>query len=242
LAFWQYYTPQVGFSIPTLSLSQANCCSIQAPALAATLSKLHLNQHTAWSIIFGAACLGGLELPELYSSTRMGQLHLYVGHLHLRDKTSTFILIDISYNQLLVGSTTLFFNLPLPYSTTADGGWLISIWQFITPLKLQLRNPDAEVPTIPRIHDMAIMDYFTALQLRPAVFCTLNHCRVYLWVIFISDFSSADGTHILPMYLAGHRASDRNSSYNWPQQHCAPTAWPGYNGETIFNTYSQTTD
>ncbi len=217
-AFWQYYTPQVGFSVPTLSLSQANCHCIQAPAITATLSKLHLNQHTARPIIFGPARLGELKLLELYSSAGIGQLCLFVGNLCPRDKTSSLILIDISYIQLLVGSTTLFFNLPLPYSTTADGGWLISIWQFITPLKLQLCIPDAEVPAIPHLHDMAIMDYFTTLQLRPAVFQTLNCCRVYSQVIFISDVSSPDGTHILSKYLAGNRAPDRNSGYNWPQQ------------------------
>lgn len=50
-AFWQYYTPRVGFSVPALLLSQADCHFIQSPTLTATLSKLHLKQHTSWAIV-----------------------------------------------------------------------------------------------------------------------------------------------------------------------------------------------
>ncbi len=74
--------------------------------------KLHLNQHTSPAIVFGPSSYGGLGLPELYTSEGIGQLRLLIGHLHLRDKTANLILIDISYLQLIVGSSTLFFNLP----------------------------------------------------------------------------------------------------------------------------------
>ncbi len=64
-AFLQYYSPQVGFSMPTLSLNQKQCSSIQSPAICAVLSKLHLNQHTSRAVVFGPSDYGGLDLPEL---------------------------------------------------------------------------------------------------------------------------------------------------------------------------------
>jgi hypothetical protein len=73
---------------------------------------LHLNQHTSRAIIFGPSISGGLDLPKLYTSAGLGQLRLLVGHLRLQNKTASLILIDIGYVQLLVGSVTLFFNLP----------------------------------------------------------------------------------------------------------------------------------
>jgi len=96
-AFWQYCTPRVGFSVPALLLSQADCHFIQSPTLTATLSKLHLNEHTSWAIVFGLAKYGELALSELYTSAGLGQLCLFIGPLRLWDRSAGLILIDISY-------------------------------------------------------------------------------------------------------------------------------------------------
>ncbi len=111
-AFWQYLRPKVCFSIPTLSLTQAHCTHIQVPALQATLPKLHLNRNIARAVVFGPSSYAGLALPDLCTSEGISQLRLLLGHLRLRDKTAKLILIDMSYLQLLVGSSTLFLNLP----------------------------------------------------------------------------------------------------------------------------------
>jgi hypothetical protein len=74
----------------------------------------------------------------MYTSDGIGKLHVLLGHLHLQDKTSNITLIDLSYVQLLVGSTTLFFYLLFyKYSHSTDGGWLVSIWP-LNKLDLQL--------------------------------------------------------------------------------------------------------
>jgi hypothetical protein len=95
-AYWQYYTPKSGFSVPSLSLTKVQCDSIQAPALRATLSKLHLNINTARPIVFGPAKYAGLSLPSLYMNASIGQLRLLLGHLRLKDKTAHLILIENS--------------------------------------------------------------------------------------------------------------------------------------------------
>lgn len=154
--------------MPVLALSQTQCTTIQSPALCATLSKLHLNRHTSRAIVFGPSEYGGLEMPELYTSEGIGQLRLLMGHLRLRDKTASLILIDISYLQLIVGSSTLFFNLPFTmYGHSTDGGWLSSIWQFIDSIKFQLYIKQAQPPPLPCQDDIALMDYFVSLRLKP---------------------------------------------------------------------------
>ena len=80
-AFWQYYTPKITFSVPVLTLSQTQCKKIQSPAICATLSKMHLNQHTARAIVYVPACFAGLDLPERYTLAGIGQLRLFLGHL-----------------------------------------------------------------------------------------------------------------------------------------------------------------
>ncbi len=226
-AFWQYYGPKVGFSLPVLSLSQAQCYSIQSPAMCAILPKLHLNRNTSRAIIFGPEELGGLSLPELYTTEGIGQLRFLLGHLRLRDKTANLILIDVSYLQLIVGSTTLFFNLPFhQYSHSAEGGWLVSIWQFLHSIKFQLHIRRAYIPVVPRKGDKALMDYFVSKHYKPKLLKILNRCRLYLQVIFVSDISSADGTYIIPSIKHGHRLQERPSTLEWPSQPRPPAnAW-----------------
>jgi hypothetical protein len=49
------------------------------------------------------------------------------------------VLIDLSYLQLLVGSTMFFLNLPFDkYGHSTDGGWLISIWQYLNEIVFQM--------------------------------------------------------------------------------------------------------
>ncbi len=95
-AFWQYYTPKSVFPVPALTLTRTQCNKIQAPALSATLSKLHLNKNTSRAIAHGPAKYAGLGLPSLYTRESIGQLRLLLGHLCLTDKTANLILIDIS--------------------------------------------------------------------------------------------------------------------------------------------------
>jgi hypothetical protein len=226
-AFWQYFHPQIGFSTPVLALSQKQCTSIQSPALCATLSKLHLNKRTSRAIIIGPSDYGGLAMPKLYTSKGIGQLRLLMGHLRLGDKTALLILIDISYLQLLVGSSTLFFNLPFKmYGHSTDGGWLPSIWQFLNTINFQHYLKQAQPPPLPRLNDIALMDYFVSLHLKPKLLRVLNQCRIYLQVIYLSDLCSADGSYILRHYKYGHRLPIRTSDLDWPYQPRPPApAW-----------------
>ncbi len=128
-AYWQYYKPKSGLSVPALTLTQTQCDRIQGPAVSATLSKLHLNRNTSSAVVFGPSKYAGLGLPSLFTTKSIGQLCLLLGHLRLKDKTARLLLIDMSFIQLLVGSTTLFFNLPFQcHSHSVDHNWLVTIW------------------------------------------------------------------------------------------------------------------
>jgi hypothetical protein len=95
-----------------MTFSQEDCSYIQSPALCATLSKLHLNKNMARTIIFGPSQYCGLSIPSLYTLQGIGQLHLLVHHLSTKDEISTLMLIDLSYVQLLTGTTMFFLQLP----------------------------------------------------------------------------------------------------------------------------------
>jgi hypothetical protein len=80
-------------------LTQTQCRHIQAPALAAFLTKLHLNRHMPRAVPFAGPRYSGLSIPELYTNQGYGQLKLLIGHLKLRDEAGDLILIQISHLQ-----------------------------------------------------------------------------------------------------------------------------------------------
>jgi hypothetical protein len=128
VSYTMFLIPKLCFPLPALTLTEQQCNRIQSPALNATLPKLHMNQHTARSIIHGPLELGGINLPHVYTYQSIGQLELLLGHLRAKDKTGDLIQISISNLQLIVGSTTSFFKLSFPkYTKWITQGWLTSI-------------------------------------------------------------------------------------------------------------------
>jgi hypothetical protein len=105
-------------------------------------------------------------------------------------------------------------------------GWLPSIWQFLNRANLKIFIRKAYVPQLQRKHDIALMDFFHSLKYKPAVLKTLNSCRLYLQVIFLSDITTASGTEIEDDAKQGKHFLDRESMLGWPtKQRPSPLAW-----------------
>lgn len=80
-SYMQYIRPRLTYPLPCSTLTQNQCRHIQAPALAALLPKLHLNQHTPQAILFGVPCYGGLNLPDLYTDQGLDNFIYYLAIL-----------------------------------------------------------------------------------------------------------------------------------------------------------------
>jgi hypothetical protein len=136
-SYMQFLRPKLTYPLPCCSLTQKQCQHIQAPALAALLPKMHLNQHTPHVIVFGENKYGGLEPPDLYTDQGYGQLKLLIGHLKMKDEIGNLILIAISHLQIHVGSAKPFFTLPYPiYAKWIDSNWLTAIWKHTHQLQI----------------------------------------------------------------------------------------------------------
>jgi len=147
-AYWQFYIPKVGFPLPALLLTKSECEHIQSSAICATLSKLHFNRNMSRAVVFGPTKYAGMNLSHLYVTQSGGQVRLLLGHLRLQDKTAKLTLIDISTIQHLIGSVTLFFNLPcISYHHLVEHSWLTSLWcqRLITP-QTSTKHPSLNHP------------------------------------------------------------------------------------------------
>jgi hypothetical protein len=70
--------------------------------------------------------------------------------------------------------------------------------------------------------EVADRHQFTQYELRE-----INHCRVYLQVITVSDIIDASGMRILPTAIKGIRDAQHPSSLHWPEWH-RPTSWTAW--------------
>jgi hypothetical protein len=76
----QYLRPRLIYPFPCSMLTQQQCHHIQAPAFAALLPKVHINQHTPHVVLYKEPSFGGLRIPDLYTDQGYGQLRLLLGH------------------------------------------------------------------------------------------------------------------------------------------------------------------
>jgi len=184
----------------------------------ALLPKLHVNRHTAHSIIFGPEKFGGLALPNLYVTNNIDKLKLFLGHLRIRDRTGKLIDIDMTYIQLLSGSGTLFLNQDAQQFRWLETGWLTSLWLFTSKHSLTFYYPNQWLPTLPKRNDRYLMEAFAQLHLPLSHMKALNRCRIFLQVITFSDIASPDGTRFLQSIKQGRQLKERTSILMWPAQ------------------------
>lgn len=225
-AIWSYklyLLPKLTFPLMALTLTEPQCHYIQSPALRALLPKLHLNRNMARSIINGPLIYDGMNLPHLYTIQGCDQLKFLLGHLQAQDKTCKLILIRHGYLQLLVGITKNFLNEPYQtFSYCICPSWLTSVWQFMSKFHLSITMRDAWLPSSLEPGDVNLMEYFVSRSFFAKQLASLNRCRVYLQVLFLSDIVSADGKTIISPVLDGHKLVDRRSSLLWPSQATPP--------------------
>jgi hypothetical protein len=218
MSYIQYLLPKLRFQPPVLSLTQSECDKLTSMIMSALLPKLHVNRHTARSIIFGPECYGGLSLPNLYITQGTDKLRLFLGHLRTQDRTGKLIHIDMTDVQLLTGSGTLFLNQPECDYKWLESGWLQSLWSFTSRYSFAFLYPNGWTPTKPRENDQFIMEAFIWQRIPLKHMRILNRCCLYLQVITLSNITTTDGLIILPEVKQGIRIEDRPSTLQWPTQ------------------------
>jgi len=233
-AIWSYllyFIPKIAYSVPALSLTEAECNSIQSTAFMVLLPKLHSNRHTARTIVFGQLTYGGLALPTLYGMQSYDQLKYCIGHICLGDTTGKLLLIALSYLQLISGATKPILQQDInQYLQWIKKFWMTSIWSFLSRTQLKLHIPGAWCPTPPRRHNIVLMDHFLCLKFSPGDMTKLNCCRLYLQVIYLSNIATADGTSIGEEYKVVNQTLLRKSKLRWPRQVCTPPSmWQLWN-------------
>ena len=201
---WTYYfttyLPSVGYAIPMQHFTRNELQQVGKKALNSIIARCGYNRHTHRAIVFGSTKYGGANFRHLYSIQGAGQLQVFLKYWRTpASQAGRLLRISVAWLQLSVGvSFPVFQNVatPLPHSESL---WLMSIRKFLCTINGNLQLTPTYVPEKPREGDSFIMDHILESSwFSPREIRVLNWCCLHLQVVFVSDLSNVQGTHVDP--------------------------------------------
>ena len=154
---------------------------------------------------------------EEFVSQLIGNLSLFLHHANIKSQLSSTILVSYEAMQVEIGSRYQFFQLHYAdFGHLTPNSWLRQIWNTISKYGITLCKPNTTI-LLPRINDFALMDRLLESKIfNRAEVSSINRCRLWLNVFFLSDIVSGNGKNILPEVLEGKAINNRVSAWKWP--------------------------
>lgn len=91
------------------------------------------------------------------------------------------------------------------------------VWAFCSEHNLRLDDGLPAIPP-PRENDVYLMQAFANMGFSPKERCRLNHCRLYLQTIFLSDLCTGNGTALTLTAVSHRQPSPNHATLLWPSQ------------------------
>ena len=108
--------------------------------------------------------------------------------------------------------------------------WIGALWRFCSDFNIVLEEERFQAPPPQRENDAYLMEYFASSfpfsskkSTRRAEWLSLNRCRLFLRVMFLSDITTGDGRSIRQDYLLYKASSPRPETSRW---NCWPLQKP----------------
>ena len=225
-AYHSIYIPGLTYSLGITCLNRKEATSVQKRAIGPILASMGVNRNMHRAVVYGPTGYGGLGFKCLSTEQGIQQIEHLVGHLRLCTTIGKLITIALSLHQLTAGISRPLLEFPdikIPY---LDKGWFTSIRDFLSAVNGSVHIPNQFALTKARNNDRVLMDCINDDTLPTATLQRINHCRLYLQVITLSDICTNDGLHIIPDAYHGQPISDSSSTWQWPRQVCPPaTSW-----------------
>jgi hypothetical protein len=227
VAYHSVYIPRMTYSLGSTTLSPDEARKIQSEPLMTILPALGINRNMKRAAVFGPAAYGGHNIKCLFTEQGIQQLEILIGHLRLQSSIGTVILATISMHQLTAGITNPILahpDIPLKH---LDPGWITSIREFLSHINARILITTGLVTLSPaRLNDKLIMEIFANdPTYGAATLQKLNHCRIFLQAVTLSDICNGAGTEILREALIGTDPIPGSSSiWLWPRQPSPPSS------------------
>jgi hypothetical protein len=209
------------FAYPTVAtcLTRKQTASVQGPAMIAALRAAGVGSDAPVVLRTGPVEFQGLGMPDLYTTQLYAHLDALVFALEQPHRnTSQLIRVNGELLKLELGLNGRLFDYDYSlFQESVTKSWMKSTWQMCSESKVSISDTYPEF--VPRRQgDVLIMEGMAALRLPSATMTIVNRCRMYLWVVYLADIVSGNGTSITDSAWKGKRDNTRNTPYDWPEQ------------------------
>ena len=191
------YTPTIKYILQGSSMTQEELNEVSIPDKHLFLQKMRYSKNMASNIVTGSNELGGLGMLDFYAEQGILNIQILLKALTDNQLVGDITRITIHKWKWHLGSgNDPFWKHKYQYPQD-ESQWLQNVRRFAVQNGIQICSGPSNFP-LQRVHDTYIMEWaeemgFTNFELR-----FLNHCRLYLNVISISDISKESGNKLEP--------------------------------------------
>ena len=167
---------------------------------------------------------GGFGLLDLATEQLIGRVNLLLQHYHTPSVMSRKLDASIRYLQLQLGSNknplTLDYN---QWGHLAPLSWGKMLWRSLNHFNVNIHMKYDTIP-FPRQHDKLVMEILMSTGMSKKGLSSLNRCRGYLGVMFLSDMCTADGKY-LEQFVFDPEENTTRSSLKFPREKPTTADW-----------------
>ncbi len=209
------------YPLPALTLSEQDCTSIMWPLLRNFLPKAGVNRTMKRDVVYGPLESQGLNLRNIYLSQGISHISDIIEHVWKGTITGHFITMSLELLRLELGINGSIFlkNIAMFEKALLTTSWIRHSWSFTSQYNITWDEHTVDIPPR-RVNDIPIMEKLYQDRLIPASskWQSINRCRMYLRVFFLSDITSGDGLFITSSAYWGRRSlSNTRDHINWPR-------------------------
>jgi len=203
------------YPLITTTSSRAQCNQIMRPILWKGPPLAGFIKTFPQALVHGPYKWGGINIPHLFTE----QLYLHIHTLlkfgnKLTNVTGSLIACLCKSLRLEMGFTGNLFDTLVCMQPCLTGSWLTQTWEDCHMANIHIV---ASLPDIPRPHvnDIKLMHTFIRSGFCNSELCTLNRCRMYLQVFFLSDMCTKTGDWISSKLWT--HPTPLPSNFRWPR-------------------------
>lgn len=212
------YLPAAKYSLPVISLKDADLHKAQSKITASSLNALGYNQHYPHVVAFAPQKVFGCGLSDLRIEQGLAHLQSLLDFIGTGHKVGNVMLISLRHLQLEAGVSFDLFQYPhreIPHLTDC---WLLHLRNFCSSYDISLRIRSNRIPHSARENDSFLMDHAISLGLTRQELVDVNLVRTFLQVTTVSDIATACGKHIHRLSWKCHQIPDRKSKFTFARQ------------------------
>jgi len=197
---------------------EKQCQTILKQVLHQGLLAMGVNRNIPQAVIHGPRIFQRLNIPNLYSEQMITHIQMVIIFgLHTMDPTGALVRACSTLLQLELGvGSPLFQILPHHYPCSTPT-WLSSCWYYCVQwgIKITTDLPDI-VPQWK--NNKELMQIFLRVGFWLDKLVVLNHCQLFLHVIFLSDICNGAVTVVDNQFWSGEKPATHHV-YHWLQTH-----------------------